>query len=248
MAPNQKYRRNSIEDHVLFPEMLCPKTGKLYIFGYGSLIWKPNISYSRSWIGYIKGYKRRFYQGTTTHRGTPDCPGRVVTLLPSENKEDRVWGKVYEVDGAEAINEAIDHLAEREMIMGGYRFDAVSFYPLKCCEQDTEPPHDAIRAFVYIAEPGNDQYIGSAPLEDQAHQIASATGVCGPNSEYLQKLVNFINTEVPEDDHHYDQYSLDLWSLVDEYLQEISLLSSEHEANNSNEIMLIVAAKSISTK
>lgn len=94
-------------------------------------------------------------------------PGRVLTLLPSEDKEDRVWGKVYEVDGAQDINAAIHHLAEREMNLGGYRFDAVSFYPLRCCEQDSELPRNVIRAFVYIAEPENDQYIGNAPLEIQ---------------------------------------------------------------------------------
>nr|CUU00389.1 hypothetical transcript [Hymenolepis microstoma] len=229
------------------PEMLCPDSGKLYVFGYGSLIWKPNITYSRSWVGYIKGYKRRFYQGTTTHRGTPQQPGRVLTLLPSSDKEVRVWGKLFEVDGVDEINATIEHLAEREMILGGYRFDVVPFYPFKNCENNNyEQPPEVIQSVVYIAEPGNDQYIGKAPLEVQARQIAVAHGFCGPNSEYLKKLIEFIIEEVPKDNLHYDKYSLDLWNLVNEYLQQIAS-STPQEMNNSSEILTPLIVGSIVT-
>lgn len=91
-----------------------------------------------------------------------------MTLLPSVNKEARVWGVLFEVDGVEEINAAIEHLAEREMILGGYRFDKVPFYPFKNCENgNCDVPRKVIRSFVYIAEPGNDQYIGKAPLDVQ---------------------------------------------------------------------------------
>lgn len=59
------------ENDGIFHEILNTIGEKLYIFGYGSLIWKPNFPYSRRMIGYIKGYKRRFYQSSITHRGTP---------------------------------------------------------------------------------------------------------------------------------------------------------------------------------
>jgi len=48
----------------------CSKTEHLFIFGYASLIWKPEFEYDKKVAGYIKGYKRRFYQGSITHRGT----------------------------------------------------------------------------------------------------------------------------------------------------------------------------------
>ncbi|VDM03053.1 unnamed protein product [Schistocephalus solidus] len=167
-----------------------------------SLIWKPNITYSRSWVGYIEGYNRRFYQGTTTHRGTPEwiivtrvlifpdrCvnsrfspvqPGRVATLVPAGNAKTRVWGVTYEIQGRKDIDAALEHLAEREMITGGYRFDEVDFVARKLIFAAPNSPEDEwskdllvkpeparLNVQVYIAEPGNPQYIGDAPLEVQ---------------------------------------------------------------------------------
>ncbi|KAL3316067.1 Glutathione-specific gamma-glutamylcyclotransferase 1 [Cichlidogyrus casuarinus] len=215
--------------------MICKTTGKLFVFGYGSLIWKPNFPFSRSWVGYVQGYQRRFFQATTTHRGTPENPGRVATLISSNSAYTRVWGVAFEVSQEEHINQALKHLAEREMITGGYRLDQVEFHAYKQRSESFEPntgqkliqeiPKErrqdrrSMIVQVYIATRGNAQYFGDALLEVQAYQIAIAHGNCGRNFEYLFKVCHFMKTEVPPDEAaREDAYLLMLESLVQQYL------------------------------
>jgi cation transport regulator ChaC len=54
----------------------------IWVFGYGSLVYRPGFEYARRVEGFIRGYRRVFHQGSTDHRGTPEFPGRTVTLAP----------------------------------------------------------------------------------------------------------------------------------------------------------------------
>ncbi|KAG5670689.1 hypothetical protein PVAND_000936 [Polypedilum vanderplanki] len=167
-----------------------------YVFGYGSLVWRPGFSFTECITGYIRGYKRRFWQGNTTHRGTYEKPGRVVTLVEDEN--GIVWGCAYKVTGELALK----YLEQRECKLGGYDVKYIKFFPGKTSEF-SGISGEAFPAIIYIATPDNSYWMGEDSLENIAKQICSASGPSGHNVEYLLRLALFMREEVPhaDDDH-----------------------------------------------
>jgi len=169
-----------------------------YIFGYGSLMWRPGFPYLRKFDGYIKGWKRVFWQGSTDHRGTPSSPGRVVTLTKQtpESRELYVtWGVVYCIPEVEAAD-VLKSLDYREK--GGYIREEAEVY---ISGSDSPVISGAI---VYLADHTNQSYLGDAPLIDIASQIVKSVGPSGPNVDYLLNLANVLRTMNVTDDHVFE--------------------------------------------
>lgn len=98
----------------------------MWIIGYGSLIFKPPPLYSFKVTGYLEGYIRRFWQSSSDHRGTPEAPGRVVTLVSlndlKANKEFHNDIEKYELGTHSEIIKsrvAIDLLSEADLKVWG---------------------------------------------------------------------------------------------------------------------------------
>ena len=162
----------------------------LWIFGYGSLIWRPDFPYVDARDGYIEGFARRFWQGSTDHRGVPQAPGRVVTLVPESGA--RCFGRAFHVVPA-ARSDVLARLDHRER--GGFARDEVVVHP---------PEHDAAEAVcasVYIATSHNPNYLGPAPLHEIASQVERAHGPSGSNREYVIELARALREMNAEDEH-----------------------------------------------
>lgn len=179
----------------------------LWIFGYGSLVWRPAFAHRTRRPAYVEGFARRFWQGSTDHRGLPERPGRVVTLVADAEMPEhepgfspvRCWGTAYEVpsDDPEGVLRALDH---RER--GGYERWELEVV-VSGAEGGGGPGEAGVRVpgLVYVAPKANPNYLGPAPLDAIAVQVAGAAGPSGTNPEYVFELAASLR-RIPAEDPH----------------------------------------------
>jgi len=155
----------------------------VWLFGYGSLIYKADFTYLERRPASIRHWVRRFWQGSHDHRGTLEAPGRVVTLIP---QTDAVCvGMAYLI-----APEALAHLDVREK--NGY----LRFVTPLSLDDGREP-----EGLVYIATEENAAFLGAASERDIAEHIARSTGPSGPNRDYLLQLADALHQLDAEDPH-----------------------------------------------
>jgi cation transport regulator ChaC len=161
--------------------------GATWVFGYGSLVWRPSFPFVERAPSWIEGFARRFWQGSTDHRGVPGAPGRVVTLI--EEPGARCWGMAYQVapDARDAVLAQLDH---REQ--GGYQRRDLELH------FRARPP---VTGLVYVATPENPNYLGPAPLAAIAEQVRASSGPSGVNVEYVECLACALREMGAEDEH-----------------------------------------------
>jgi cation transport protein ChaC len=155
----------------------------VWLFGYGSLIFKADFPYIERRAASITDWSRRFWQGSHDHRGTESAPGRVVTLVPDPGAV--CHGMAYLV-----TPEEFTHLDHREK--NGY---------LRLATDITFDDGGVVEGLVYIATDENAAFLGPATEYDIARQIAASHGPSGPNSEYLLELAKALR-ELGKDDRH----------------------------------------------
>lgn len=149
------------------------------MFGYGSLIWRPAFEYAEKRLATVDGYERRFCQASHDHRGTPEAPGRVVTIAPSAG--NRCTGIAYRLgDDADAV---LEYLEVREQ--DGYERVHLPLYL-----------HDDEKCvgITWVATEGNPSWRPNESLDQIACLIARRAGPSGTNREYLFELEKALVT------------------------------------------------------
>jgi cation transport regulator ChaC len=130
---------------------------------------------------------RRFWQGSPDHRGQPSAPGRVVTLASDPSAS--TWGAAYRVEPAQwqAVQDLLD---ARES--GGFERRELDV---------TLDGAENARALVYVAPPGNPNYLGPASLDAMTEQVRRAKGRSGTNVDYVLRLAAWLREQRAEDEH-----------------------------------------------
>ena len=171
-----------------------PIPDPLWIFGYGSLVWRPAFEHVERRAAFIRGFARRFWQGSTDHRGLPGRPGRVATLIREAGAV--CWGTAYRV-APERADEVLARLDDRER--GGFVRHVVEVrLP---ADGPGSGPGSRVDALLYWATPENPNYLGPASLEAIAEQIHASQGPSGHNVESGTDLARARGAMGARDDH-----------------------------------------------
>ncbi len=159
------------------------------------MIWRPDFPFAERIDGFVEGYARRFWQISTDHRGTPEKPGRVVTLVPMPGQS--CAGVCYRVkDSARA--EVLAELATREK--GGYVVQTLPFISANRAR--------TISALAYVAQPDHPLFAGDTPLSVIADLVRDSVGPSGHNVAYVLQLAEALSHLGVQDEHVFELANL----------------------------------------
>ena len=152
----------------------------LWVFGYASLIWRPDFEYTDKRPARVQGWHRALQMWSRVNRGTPECPGLVFALLTGGSCR----GMVFHVAPA-LVESTLQTLWEREMPTGVYdpRW-------LRC----TTPQGD-VQALAFTLSRQSPNFCGALSDAQYAHIFAQACGRYGTTLDYAQQTYDGLLRE-----------------------------------------------------
>ena len=151
------------------------ETDSVWVFAYGSLMWRPGFTYAERSKATLAGYRRRFSVWTVLARGTPAAPGLALAL---EEGDGVCHGVAYRLGPGER-KAGLETLWLREMLTSVYRPRWV----------EVSVGRLATPAIVFVVNKTDEQYAGDLPKAEQASLIAAAHGRLGSCRDYLADTV-----------------------------------------------------------
>ncbi|MET3791199.1 gamma-glutamylcyclotransferase [Aquamicrobium terrae] len=152
--------------------------GDFWVFGYGSLIWRPGFDFVEARRARLHGYRRALCIYSYVHRGTPERPGLVLGL----DRGGSCVGMAFRVDTG-ARDDVIAYLREREQINNVYIERTLPVW-LEGGER--------AEAVAYVADRRHRQYAGALDEAAAAAMVRGASGQSGANEDYVANTVRHL--------------------------------------------------------
>jgi cation transport protein ChaC len=149
-----------------------------WVFGYGSLMWRPGFAFVERAAATLHGRRRAFCIYSVHHRGTYERPGLVLGLAAGGATRGAAF-RVAEADWAAVYA----YLLEREQPTETY---------IEARRAVRLADGRRVEALVFLSDVRHAQWAGRLSLERQAELIAGARGLSGPNIDYLRDLVEHL--------------------------------------------------------
>ena len=145
----------------------------LWVFAYGSLMWRPDFPYVERLEARLVGAHRALCVYSFVHRGTPERPGLVLGL----DRGGTCRGIAYRVTAA-TRTDTVTYLRAREQVTSVYR---ECLRPIRLKREDEA----RVQALCYMVDRGHAQYAGRLSLEQQLHHVRQGHGQSGANRDYV---------------------------------------------------------------
>jgi cation transport protein ChaC len=152
--------------------------GDLWVFGYGSLIWRPGFDFAERTLATVRGYHRALCIYSHVHRGAPERPGLVLGL----DRGGACRGVAFRI-AASLRETTIAYLREREQVTLVYR-EAI----LSASLDDGR----RVTAVAYVVEQDHPQYAGRLPLDELVRLVRQGVGVSGHDIDYVRSTYEHL--------------------------------------------------------
>ena len=153
---------------------------EFWVFGYGSLMWRPGFPYVNRLSAHLYGMHRSLCIYSHVHRGTRQRPGLVLGL----DRGGSCRGIAYQV-APEEVEQTIAYLRQREQANMVYH-EVVR--PIRVHDKEDR----VVKAMFYIVDRQHEQYAGRLSLETQVELVAQGVGISGKNPEYVHSSVEHL--------------------------------------------------------
>lgn len=154
--------------------------GDFWVFGYGSLIWRPGFAHVETQRARLHGFRRSLCIRSFIHRGTEERPGLVLGL----DRGGSCVGVAFRVQG-HLREDVLSYLRERELVTNVYkeRLLPVQF-----------DNGDKVQAITYVVDRHHTQYVAGIDVDVAANMVSGSVGISGENEDYVRNTLEHLRS------------------------------------------------------